>query len=74
MLILYKQKNMKGKVMYSQEFFDILLKLALKNGGDYADIFLEETNDTVLFFDSGKVKSINTGLIAGAGIRVIICQ
>ncbi len=58
--------------MYSQEFFDILLKLALKNGGDYADIFLEETNDTVLFFDSGKVKSINTGLIAGAGIRVIM--
>lgn len=58
--------------MYSQEFYNKLLKLALKNGGDYADIFMEETNDTVLLFDSGKVKSINTGLIAGAGIRVIM--
>lgn len=58
--------------MYSQEFYNRLLSMALKNGGDYADIFLEDTDDTVLLFDSGKVKSINTGIIAGAGIRVIL--
>ncbi|MBB6481903.1 TldD/PmbA family protein [Spirochaeta isovalerica] len=58
--------------MYSQEFYNKLLSMALKNGGDYADVFVEDTNDTVLLFDSGKVKSINTGLIAGAGIRVIM--
>ena len=58
--------------MYSQEFYNRLLAMALKNGGDYADIFVEDTDDTVLLFDSGKVKSINTGLIAGAGIRVIM--
>ena len=58
--------------MYSQEFYNKLLALALANGGDYADVFIEDTNDTVLLFDSGKVKSINTGLIAGAGIRVIM--
>lgn len=57
--------------MHSQAFYSRLLTLALKHGGDYADIFLEHTNDTVLLFDSGKVKSINTGLISGAGIRVI---
>ncbi len=58
--------------MYSQDFYNRLLTMALKNGGDYADIFLEDTDDTVLLFDSGKIKSINTGLISGAGIRVIM--
>jgi TldD protein len=58
--------------MYSQEFYNRLLSTAMKSGGDYADIFIENTNDTVLLFDSGKVKSINTGLISGAGIRVIM--
>ncbi|MBI9097212.1 MAG: TldD/PmbA family protein [Spirochaetaceae bacterium] len=58
--------------MYSREFYNRLLAVALKNGGDYGDIFIEDTSDTVLLFDSGKVKSINTGLIAGAGIRVIM--
>ena len=57
--------------MFDNDILQEILKTALSRGGDYADIFLEETRDTKLSLDNGKVKTVNTGLIYGAGIRVI---
>ncbi len=57
--------------MFSETFLQDVLKKSLAGGGDYADIFYEETADTAMRYDSGKVKSIDTGTISGAGIRVI---
>lgn len=57
--------------MFSSDFLSACLGKALSRGGDYADIFLERSDDSLITFDDGKVKSISTGLVSGAGIRVI---
>lgn len=56
---------------FSQETLSGILKKALSRGGDYADIFIEETVKTGITYDSGKVKTITSGIVAGAGLRVI---
>ncbi|MBL7006691.1 MAG: TldD/PmbA family protein [Spirochaetia bacterium] len=56
---------------YSQELLTEILKKALSRGGDYADIFIEETIKSGISYDSGKVKNITSGIVAGAGLRII---
>lgn len=51
--------------------FPSILRAALSKGGDYADIFFEEREDTTLRLEQGKIKSIGGGNIRGMGIRVI---
>ncbi len=57
--------------MFSADFLQACLDAALLKGGDYADLFIEQSDDTFIAYDDGKVKSISSGRIAGAGIRVI---
>jgi TldD protein len=57
--------------MFSQDFLQQVISSALGRGGDYCDVFIEDRDDTALTFDNGKIKSITTGITAGAGIRVI---
>lgn len=48
-----------------------VLRRALKNGGDFSDIFYETTRTTSIFFDNGRIEKILTGIDAGIGIRVM---
>lgn len=48
-----------------------VLALALKNGGDYADIFIEEKRTTAVSCEADKIERINSGIDSGAGIRVV---
>jgi TldD protein len=48
-----------------------VLALALKHGGDFADIFVEEKRTTGVGCEADKIERINTGIDVGAGIRVI---
>ncbi len=48
-----------------------VLALALKNGGDFADIFIEEKRTVAVGCEANKIERINTGIDVGAGIRVI---
>jgi len=52
--------------------FAKVLKRALGNGGEYADLYVEKTSPTALFLEDGKVEKVVSGLEAGAGLRVII--
>lgn len=48
-----------------------VLSVALSNGGDFADIFLEEKLATGIGMEAGRIERVHSGLDAGAGIRVL---
>ncbi|GAW31592.1 peptidase C69 [Carboxydocella sp. JDF658] len=48
-----------------------VLQKALARGGDFADIFFEEKETTIITCEDNRIERINTGIDCGAGIRVI---
>ncbi|MCB9557494.1 MAG: TldD/PmbA family protein [Deltaproteobacteria bacterium] len=48
-----------------------VLRAALSNGGDWAELFLEERQLTTVFIDHGRVESVDQGSDAGAGVRLV---
>ncbi len=57
--------------MLDSGFLEELLGRALRRGGEFADIFLEEKARTNIHFSSNAVERAIAGTDAGAGIRVI---
>ncbi len=57
--------------MLSKENMEELLQTALSGGGDFAEIFIEETNAVSISCEDNKIERISSGTEAGAGIRVI---
>lgn len=47
-----------------------ILDATLKTGGDYGELFFENTKSNSYFFDDGKVSKISTNTIYGCGIRI----
>ncbi len=56
---------------WNQDILSAVLRRALARGGDYADLFIEHSARNSITLDAGKINSINSGIVAGAGIRVI---
>lgn len=48
-----------------------ILKAALKQGGDFADIYLEETINTSIVCEENKIEKVISGRDSGLGLRVI---
>ena len=48
-----------------------ILDLALHNGGDFSDIYIEHKKTTGIACEADKVERLNTGIDVGVGIRVI---
>ncbi len=57
--------------MISKSLAIKVLNEGLSSGADFAEIYLEETNSTAIEMDNGEVKSINSGVSYGAGIRLL---
>jgi len=57
--------------MLTKENLEEILITALRNGGDFAEIFMEETNATTISCEDNKIEKILSGTEVGAGIRVI---
>jgi TldD protein len=57
--------------MLSKDNLDELIKTALRNGGDFAEVFIEESRGTSITCEDNKIEKITSGIEAGAGIRVI---
>ena len=49
-----------------------ILKAALARGGEYADLYIENTAPTATVLEDGKVEKVISGIEAGAGLRVIV--
>jgi TldD protein len=48
-----------------------LIKNALSNGGEYADIFIEHRESTAIQLEDDKIEKVIAGTTAGIGIRLI---
>ena len=48
-----------------------ILKTALKRGGDFADIFMEETANTSIICEEDRIEKVISGRDKGLGLRVI---
>jgi len=47
-----------------------VLQAARRRGGSFAEVFVEESTNTTIRLDDGKVEELTTGLDRGAGVRV----
>lgn len=54
-----------------EEHAEEILVRSLGNGGDLAEIFLEESAGASILFDDGKVEKVVSGTEVGAGLRVL---
>ncbi len=57
--------------MIPEQLLMEMLKQALKKGGDFADIYLEQSRGTTIAFEDGKVERIITGTDQGLGLRIL---
>ena len=57
--------------MLSKENLEELLHTALRAGGDFAEIFIEDASVTSITCEDNNIEKIVSGLEVGAGIRVI---
>lgn len=48
-----------------------LLGAALERGGDYADLFFEYSRQRAITYEDQSVKSANSGIVQGLGVRVV---
>ena len=56
--------------MLDQNIAREVLACAVRTGGDFAEIFMEDRVDHTLMMRSGRIETVNTGRIHGAGVRV----
>ncbi|NLV59930.1 MAG: TldD/PmbA family protein [Clostridiales bacterium] len=49
-----------------------VLDAALSTGGDFAEIFVEDRRNNLLMMRSGRVETVSSGRLHGAGIRVFV--
>lgn len=62
---------LKEEHMISKSLALLVLNEALATGGDYAEIYLEETNTQRVSLENGKVETAGEGTSFGAGIRIL---
>jgi TldD protein len=49
-----------------------VLGVALRTGGDFAEVFAEERRNSAAQLDDGRIEELTSGREAGAGIRVVV--
>ncbi|MBI5181279.1 MAG: TldD/PmbA family protein [Nitrospirae bacterium] len=53
------------------EIIKKVLKAATRNGGDFADLYIERTQPTYIHLEDDKIEKVVAGIDHGAGLRVI---
>ena len=48
------------------------LAAALRTGGDFAEVFVEDKRSSSAMLDDGRVEELSSGRDRGAGIRVVV--
>src|SRR5687767_11008769 len=49
-----------------------VLGSALRTGGDFAEIFVEDKRTSAALYEDGRVDGLNSGRDRGAGVRVVV--
>lgn len=58
--------------MIDHDVVDRTLATALRNGGDFAELFAEDKRSSSAVFDDGRVEELTSGRDRGVGIRVVV--
>jgi len=58
--------------MLDKDLLSEVLTVALSQGGDFADVYVEYKKLTGIGCEAGKIERINSGIESGAGIRVLL--
>ncbi len=58
--------------MIDESVVQRVLGVALRTGGDFAEIFAEDRHGTAARLDDGRVEDLSSGRDRGAGIRVVV--
>ncbi len=58
--------------MIKKELLSELLSVALSTGGDFAEVFAENSRSSTLDFVGGKIDKISDNTLSGVGIRVFL--
>lgn len=58
--------------MLDQAVVERVLGAALRTGGDFAEVFVEDRRSSSARLDDGKVEELTSGRSRGAGIRVVV--
>lgn len=61
---------MEGNTL-NKEILEQVLEEALKKGGDFAEIYIEEKQLSNVFCEDNRIEKVNSGREKGAGIRVV---
>ena len=54
-----------------EELFKKIIKRALANGGDYADVFVQHESPFAIQFEDDKIEKLISGTDSGVGVRVV---
>lgn len=57
--------------MIDKQVLKEVLEIALGNGGDFADVYIEHRKVTGIGCEGGKIERVHSGIDVGAGIRVV---
>ena len=57
--------------LVGQPTLESVLAAALRTGGDFAEIFVEDRVNSSALLDDGRIEELTSGAERGAGIRVI---
>jgi TldD protein len=60
-----------GNVMIGNIPFQKILKEALKEGGEFADLYFEQTRSIVIVCEEDRIEKVISGLDMGIGLRVL---
>ena len=58
--------------MIEESVISRVLGTALRTGGDFAEVFVEDKRSSSAVLDDGKVEELTSGRDRGAGIRVVV--
>jgi len=58
--------------LIDHDVVDRTLATALRNGGDFAELFAEDKRSSSAVFDDGRVEELTSGRDRGVGIRVVV--
>jgi len=61
-----------ANVLVETPVIERVLGAALRNGGDFAEVFAEDRQSTSAVLDDGRVEELSSGRDRGAGIRVVV--
>src|SRR5256885_15358248 len=60
-----------GELLVNQSVLQATLDRALRDGGDFAEVFVEDRRSSNARYDDGRVEELVSGRDRGAGLRVV---